>query len=57
MQWQYQIVSFGRACIFNSDLVARLQNDEPLAPFMNKEALYDGSAHGYIDYPAAMQSS
>lgn len=47
------LVSFGRGYISNPDLVARLRNDLPLAPLMDKETLYGGGAHGYIDYPTA----
>ena len=47
------LVSFGRAFISNPDLVARLQNNVPLAPLMGRETLYGGGAHGYTDYPNA----
>jgi N-ethylmaleimide reductase len=50
------LISFGRAYISNPDLVERLRNDGPLAPLMDRETLYGGGAHGYIDYPVTSQA-
>jgi 2,4-dienoyl-CoA reductase-like NADH-dependent reductase (Old Yellow Enzyme family) len=44
-------VSFGRAFIGNPDLVRRLREGRPLAPFDIK-TLYTPGAKGYTDYPA-----
>lgn len=45
------LVAFGRAYISNPDLVERLRQNAPLAPF-ERENLYGGGAKGYTDYPA-----
>jgi N-ethylmaleimide reductase len=44
------LVSFGRPFIGNPDLVRRLRENAPLAPF-DPGTLYGGGARGYIDYP------
>lgn len=43
-------VSFGRSFIANPDLVARLENDAPLAK-TDYGHLYTGEGKGYTDYP------
>lgn len=46
------MVAFGRAYIFNPDLVRRLKEDAPLNEKFDDVSLYGGgSAHGYTDYP------
>jgi len=50
------LVCFGRPFIANPDLVARLQQNEPLNPDQ-KETWYGGNAHGYTDYPTLHQQA
>lgn len=45
------LVCFGRPFISNPDLVARLRDNAPLAPF-DPATFYGGDERGYIDYPA-----
>jgi 2,4-dienoyl-CoA reductase-like NADH-dependent reductase (Old Yellow Enzyme family) len=45
------LAGFGQPFISNPDLVARLQNDWPLAT-PDRETYYGGDAKGLIDYPA-----
>ena len=45
------MAAFGTPFISNPDLVARLQNDWPLAS-ADRTTFYGGGAQGYIDYPA-----
>jgi len=45
------MAAFGEPFIANPDLVARLQNDWPLAA-SNRALHYGGGAEGYTDYPA-----
>lgn len=44
------LVAFGRLFIANPDLVRRLQLGRALAPF-DRDTLYGGGQHGYVDYP------
>lgn len=44
------LAAFGQPFIANPDLVARLQNDWPLAA-PDPATLYGGGAEGYLDYP------
>ncbi|WP_315126212.1 alkene reductase [Comamonas antarctica] len=44
------IVAFGKAFISNPDLVHRLHDDLPLAPW-DQSTFYGGGAKGYTDYP------
>lgn len=44
------IVAFGKAFISNPDLVHRLHDDLPLAPW-DQTTFYGGGAEGYTDYP------
>jgi N-ethylmaleimide reductase len=46
------LVAFGRPFIANPDLVARLQNDLPLAA-PDQATFYSAGAAGYTDYPAS----
>ena len=43
-------VAFGRLFISNPDLVTRLKENLPLAPY-NRSTFYQGNKQGYIDYP------
>jgi N-ethylmaleimide reductase len=45
------IAAFGRPFITNPDLVARLENNWPLAPCDDMEKWYTPGPEGYIDYP------
>lgn len=45
------IAAFGRPFITNPDLVARLKNGSPLAPFDDMSKWYTPGPEGYIDYP------
>ena len=45
------LVAIGKPFIANPDLVARLKNGWPLAPW-NTETFYAGGEKGYLDYPA-----
>ncbi len=45
------IAAFGRPYITNPDLVERLQNDQPLAPYDDMSLWYTPGAEGYTDYP------
>lgn len=45
------LVAFGRPFISNPDLVERLRRNAPLAA-LDRDTLYGGGEHGYIDYPA-----
>lgn len=49
------LVAFGAAFISNPDLVARLQNDWPLAP-ADPNTFYGGGAEGYVDYAPYAQA-
>lgn len=44
-------VAFGRPFIGNPDLVRRLRDDLPWAPY-DRDTCYGGGAKGYTDYPA-----
>jgi N-ethylmaleimide reductase len=44
------IAAFGRPFITNPDLVARLHNNQPLAPFDDMSQWYTSGPEGYIDY-------
>jgi N-ethylmaleimide reductase len=44
-------VAFGRHFVSNPDLVSRIQNKLPLAPY-NRDTFYTFAALGYTDYPA-----
>ncbi len=44
------LVAFGKPFISNPDLVQRLKDDAPLAPWV-QATLYGGGAAGYTDYP------
>ena len=44
------LVAFGKPFISNPDLVRRLRDDAPLAPWV-QATLYGGGAAGYTDYP------
>jgi N-ethylmaleimide reductase len=44
------IAAFGRPFITNPDLVARLHNNHPLAPFDDMSKWYTPGPEGYIDY-------
>jgi N-ethylmaleimide reductase len=44
------IVAFGKPFISNPDLVRRLHDNLPLAPW-DQERFYGGGAQGYTDYP------
>ncbi len=44
------IIAIGKPFISNPDLVARLQNGWPLAPW-DEAAFYTGGEKGYLDYP------
>ena len=44
------LVAFGKPFISNPDLVQRLRDDAPLAPWV-QATLYGGGAAGYTDYP------
>ncbi|WP_413658629.1 alkene reductase [Paraburkholderia phenoliruptrix] len=44
------LVAFGRDFISNPDLVERLKNGYPLAPF-DRATFYRGASNGYTDYP------
>jgi N-ethylmaleimide reductase len=46
------IACFGRPFISNPDLVERLQNGWPLAPFEDMSLWYTHDAEGYTDYPS-----
>lgn len=46
------IACFGRPFISNPDLVERLKNGWPLAPFEDMSLWYTHDAAGYTDYPA-----
>lgn len=45
------IAAFGRPFITNPDLVARLANGQPLAPYDDMSKWYTPGPDGYIDYP------
>lgn len=45
------IAAFGRPFITNPDLVARLQNSQPLAPCDDMSKWYTPGPEGYTDYP------
>ncbi|MBE0582204.1 MAG: alkene reductase, partial [Desulfofustis sp.] len=45
------IAAFGRPFISNPDLVERLQNNWPLAPYDDMALWYTPGAEGYTDYP------
>ncbi|MFW2364951.1 MAG: alkene reductase [Desulforhopalus sp.] len=45
------IAAFGRPFISNPDLVERLQNGWPLAPYDDMSLWYTPGAEGYTDYP------
>jgi N-ethylmaleimide reductase len=45
------LAAFGRPYITNPDLVERLQNDHPLAPYDDMSLWYTPDAKGYTDYP------
>lgn len=47
------LVSFGKPFIANPDLVTRFRDDLPLSESA-PDSYYQGDAHGYIDYPAAI---
>ncbi len=49
-------IAFGRAFIANPDLVERLRIGAPLAE-PDRDTLYGGDAHGYIDYPALQRAA
>lgn len=44
------LIAFGRMYISNPDLVERIKNDRPFAPW-DERSYYHGGAKGYIDYP------
>ena len=46
-------VAFGRMYISNPDLVERLRDEVPFAPY-NRSTFYGGGAEGYTDYPSAI---
>ncbi|MFN3861134.1 MAG: alkene reductase [Roseateles sp.] len=48
-------VSIGRPFISNPDLVERMRDNLPWAPY-NKETFYGGGAEGYTDYPTVRQA-
>ena len=50
------LVAFGRPFISNPDIVARLRDDAPLAPLVQK-TLYGGGAEGYTDYPTLAEAT
>lgn len=50
------LVGFGEAFIANPDLVARLQNNWPLAS-PDRSLHYGGGTHGYTDYPVLNNSA
>ena len=56
VQDQATAVSFGASFIANPDLVARLQNEFPLAA-PNEQAMYSFTREGYSDYPAHKESA
>ncbi len=45
------LISFGRACIANPDLVERLRTSLPVAP-VDEATYYQGGDAGYLTYPA-----
>ena len=47
------LIAFGRPFITNPDLIERLRDSKPLAPYTDKSHWYGGGAEGYVDYPAA----
>jgi len=49
---QADLVAIGKPFIANPDLVARLRDGKPLAPY-DEGTFYAGGAKGYTDYPAA----
>ncbi|SDO94542.1 alkene reductase [Desulforhopalus singaporensis] len=48
---QADIAAFGRPFISNPDLVARMKNGWPLAPYDDMTFWYTSGAEGYTDYP------
>jgi N-ethylmaleimide reductase len=44
------LVSFGRLCMANPDLVERFSRNAALNKLMGQETFYGGGAHGYTDY-------
>ena len=47
------LIAFGRPFITNPDLVERLRDGLPLAPYTDKTHWYGGGAEGYTDYAPA----
>ena len=45
------LVAFGRPFINNPDLVARMQNNQPLSETLNMDQFYTADEKGYTDYP------
>ncbi|MGW8194934.1 MAG: alkene reductase [Desulforhopalus sp.] len=50
------IAAFGRPFISNPDLVERLQNSWPLAPYDDMALWYTPGSEGYTDYPTYSES-
>jgi N-ethylmaleimide reductase len=48
---QADIAAFGRPFITNPDLVERMRNGWPLAPFDDMSLWYTPGPEGYTDYP------
>ncbi len=51
------LIAFGRPFITNPDLVERLRDGLPLAPYTDKTHWYGGGAEGYTDYQPARKAA